>query len=201
MAKNRSRRDDNLRRQIAYRAARLMAEEGIADYGTAKQKAARQAGLAEAASLPDNREVEAALREFQELYQSEEQPLELQHLREVAIEVMRELAPFRPFLVGAVLNGTANRFSEIALQVYTDDAKALMLFLVNRRRPFETDEKRVRIGDAWAMLPQMRFEVDGAPVVITVYGEGDERIAPKPRGEGDGPQRARLAEAEALFGP
>ena len=41
MGKNRSRRDDNLRRHIAYLAARLMAEEGVADYGTAKLKAAR----------------------------------------------------------------------------------------------------------------------------------------------------------------
>lgn len=199
MAKTRSRRDDNLRRHIAYLAARLMAEEGIGDYGTAKVKAARQAGLADSATLPDNREIEAALREFQSLYQSEDQPLELRELRSVALEVMRELAPFRPFVVGAVLNGTANRFSEVCLQVYTDDAKALMLFLVNRRRDVETDEKRVRIGDAWAMLPQMRFEVDGAPVVITVYGESDERIVPRSR-EGEGPQRARLEEAEALFG-
>ena len=199
MAKTRSRRDDNLRRHIAYLAARLMAEEGIVDYGTAKVKAARQAGLADSATLPDNREIEAALREFQSLYQSEDQPLELKALRAVALDVMRELAPFRPFVVGAVLNGTANRFSEVCLQVYSDDAKALMLHLVNRRRSVETDEKRVRIGDAWAMLPQMRFEVDGAPVVITVYGENDERIAPRAR-EGEGPQRARLEEAEALFG-
>jgi hypothetical protein len=36
MAKARSRRDNNLRRQLAYIAARLMAEDGIADFGAAK---------------------------------------------------------------------------------------------------------------------------------------------------------------------
>ncbi len=60
MARNRSRRDDNQRRHVAYLAARLMAEEGIADYAFAKQKAARQAGLADSQGLPDNREIEAA---------------------------------------------------------------------------------------------------------------------------------------------
>ena len=40
MAKQRSRRDANLRRQLAYSAARMIAEDG-ADYATAKQKAAR----------------------------------------------------------------------------------------------------------------------------------------------------------------
>jgi hypothetical protein len=52
MTKSRSRRDNNLRRHIAYLAARLMAEDGIADYATAKQKAARQAGLADARCCP-----------------------------------------------------------------------------------------------------------------------------------------------------
>ena len=72
MSKARSRRDSNLRRQIAYIAARMMAEDGIADYGTAKTKAARQAGLADSAQLPDNHEIEEALREYQGLYQSDD---------------------------------------------------------------------------------------------------------------------------------
>ena len=74
MSKARSRRDLNLRRQIAYIAARMMAEDGIADYATAKQKAARQAGLGDANLLPDNQEIEEALREYQGLYQKDEQP-------------------------------------------------------------------------------------------------------------------------------
>jgi hypothetical protein len=50
-----------------------MAEDGVADYATAKIKAARQAGSRPCA-LPDNSEIEAALREYQGLYQKEEQP-------------------------------------------------------------------------------------------------------------------------------
>ena len=56
MAKNRSRRDQNLRSHLAYLAARLIAEDGVGDYASAKQKAARQAGLADANLLPDNSE-------------------------------------------------------------------------------------------------------------------------------------------------
>lgn len=199
MGKNRSRRDDNLRRQIAYIAARLMAEEGVADYGTAKQKAARQAGLVDASQLPDNREIEAALREFQALYQSDQQPAELRRLREVAVKVMREFASFRPALVGAVLNGTANQYSEVSIQLFTDDPKALTLFLLNRRQRFETAERRVRIGDSWADLPQFHFEVDDAVVSLTVYSQDDERVAPKQRADAEGPARARLEEVEALL--
>ena len=200
MARNRSRRDDNLRRQLAYLAARLMAEEGVHDFGTAKNKAARQAGLADANLLPDNQQIEDALREYQGLYQSEDQPAELRHLREVAVKVMRDFADFRPALVGAVLTGTANQFSEVTLQLFTDDPKALTLFLLNRRYRFEMGEKRVRIGNAWADLPQVMLEVDGAPVTLTVYGRDDERVAPRAKPEADGPGRARLPEVEALLG-
>src|SRR3974390_2010764 len=102
MPKSRSRRDTNLRRQLAYIAARLMAEDGVADYGTAKMKAARQAGLVDSNLLPDNQEIEEALREYQGLYQKDEQPAQLRRLREVAVKVMREFDEFRPALVGSV---------------------------------------------------------------------------------------------------
>lgn len=200
MGRNRSRRDDNLRSHLAYLAARLMAEEGVQDYAYAKQKAARQAGLADSHILPDNREIEAALREYQGLYQSDNQPAELRQLREVAVKVMREFAQFRPMLVGAVLNGTANQFSEVTLQLFADDPKSLPLFLLNRRYRFEQGEKRVRVGDDWADVPQYFLEVDGAPVTLALYGGGDEHLAPRSRAEADGPQRARLAEVEALLG-
>ena len=199
MARNRSRRDDNQRRHLAYLAARLMAEEGVQDYAFAKQKAARQAGLADSHALPDNREIEAALREYQGLYQSDSQPQELRHLREVAVKVMREFAEFNPLLVGAVLSGTANQFSEVTLQLFADDPKSLALFLVNRRYRFDQAEKRVRLGDEWAQVPQYFLEVDGVPVALAVYARGEEHLAPRGRPEADGPQRARVDEVEALL--
>ena len=125
MTKTRSRRDQNLRLHIAYLAARMIAEDGVADYASAKQKAARQAGLSDARLLPDNAEIEEALREYQGLYQSEEQPARLRYLREVAVKVMRDFEEFRPVLVGSVLNGTAGVHSDVNLQLYADDAKAL----------------------------------------------------------------------------
>jgi len=198
MPKARSRRDTNLRSHIAYIAARLMAEDGIADYGTAKAKAARQAGLADANLLPDNDEIEAALREYQGLYQSDEQPLHLRHLREVAVKVMRDFEAFRPALVGAVLDGTAGQFSEVSLQLYADDVKALQMFLLNRRYRFDESVRRMRLGDQWVDVPQIRIEVDGATVALTVLDRDDERLKARPRGDEE-PQRARLAEVEALL--
>lgn len=197
MGKTRSRRDTNLRLHIAYLAARMMAEDGIADYGVAKAKAARQAGLADANLLPDNQEVEAALREYQGLYQRDEQPAHVRRLREVAVKVMREFADFRPVLVGPVLAGTAGQHSEVSLQLFTDDVKALQLFLLNRRYRFEESTRRLRRGDQVVDAPQIRLESSGAIVALTVLDRDDERYVS--RRDEDEPQRARLADVEALL--
>jgi hypothetical protein len=200
MAKARSRKDSNLRSHIAYLAARLMAEDGVADYGAAKQKAARQAGVLDGKLLPDNHEIEAALRDYQALYQADDQPAQLRRRREVALRVMREFSAFRPALVGSVLTGTANKFSDVNLQLFPDDSKALTLFLLNRRYRYEEGARRVRRGDGHVEVPQILMEVEGVPVTMTVLDRDDERVAGRPRGEPEA-QRARLADLEALLGP
>ena len=200
MTKARSRRDSNLRRHIAYIAARMMAEDGVPDYATAKLKAARQAGLGDSHLLPDNAEIEAALREYQGLYQKEDQPAHLRHLREIAVKVMRDFDAFRPALVGSVLSGTAGQFSDVNLQLFVDDPKALTMFLLNRRYRFEEGSRRMRLGDEFAEVPQVHLSIEDVPVTLTILDRDDERFSPRPRSEGDPPQRARLAEVEALLG-
>ena len=85
-----------MRRSIAALAARLMAEDGIADYGLAKRKAARQLGAPETEALPNNAEIETELRAYQALYQVDEQRERLLDMRRAAAEVMRLLDPFKP---------------------------------------------------------------------------------------------------------
>ena len=199
MSKSRSRRDTNLRRHIAYIAARLMAEDGIADYATAKWKAARQAGLADSNLLPDNSEIEAALREYQGLYQKDDQPGHLRRLREVAVKVMRDFEEFRPALVGSVLSGTAGQYSDVSLQLFTDDPKSLTLFLLNRRYRYEEGSRRLRRGDGFTQVPQIHFRVEDVPVTLTILDRDDERASARARSDSE-PQRARLADVQALLG-
>jgi hypothetical protein len=199
MSKPRSRRDQNLRLHIAYLAARLMAEDGVGDYGTAKQKAARQAGLSDQNLLPDNAEIEAALREYQGLYQSEEQPAHVRRLREVAVKVMREFDDFRPALVGSVLAGTAGPHSDVNLQLFTDDPKALTLFLLNRRYRFEEGSRNLHRAGRLESFPQISLAVDDVTVTMTVMDLDDERSGPRQRSEDQPLQRARLEQVEALL--
>jgi hypothetical protein len=198
MAKSRSRRENNLRRHLAYLAARLMAEDGGLDFAAAKWKAARQAGLEDANLIPDNKEVEAALREYQGLYQQDEHPIRLRRLREIAVKVMREFAEFRPALVGPVLSGTAGMNAEVSLQLYTDDPKRLTLFLLDRRIPFEEGTRRMRLGDRFQPVPLIHLATEEVPVTLIVLDRDDERFLPRGRAE-EAPMRARLPEVEALL--
>jgi hypothetical protein len=162
-------------------------------------KAARQEGLADANLLPDNQEIEEALREYQELYQKDDQPAHVRRLREIAVKVMREFEGFRPALVGSVLSGTAGQFSDVTLHLYTDDTKSLTMFLLNHHYRFEDGTKRVQRGGRFDEVPQVTLEVEDVTVTMTVLDPDDERSAARARGDDETPVRARLAEVEALL--
>src|SRR3546814_19953739 len=75
----------------AHEAARLIAEGGIRDFHQAKLKAAERLGILDDASLPRNREIEDALREYQRLFQRDNEigraTSELQSLMRISYAV------------------------------------------------------------------------------------------------------------------
>lgn len=172
----------NLRREIAGAAARLMAEEGVSDYGFAKRKAARGLGLGDTDVLPTNEEIETELRAYLALYQSEEQPARLAELRRDALEAMDLLAEFHPYLTGGVLDGTAGRYAPIELDLFADSAKDVEILLLSHDISYKVDERmRHRPG---APEAQLLLEWNGAPLRISVYPLSKERISQRsPRNE------------------
>ena len=142
-----------MREQLAHQAAKLMAEGGITDHAHAKRKAAKQMGASDTHHLPSNDEINAALHSFRSLFQSESHPGILRHLREEALTSMRMLAEFHPYLTGSVLSGTAGEQSDINLMLFSDDAKAVLLFLLKHKLEFEDGEWIVRIGGHEETVP------------------------------------------------
>ena len=184
---------DRTRASICDAAARLIAEEGISDYSQAKRKALRQLGLPDSTPLPSNAELEAALREWQSVFQDEEQIERIEHLRRKAAELMEILQEFRPYLTGSVLDGTAGRYAEIDLQLFADSAKEVEIFLLNRGIPYEHATPRNDRAEAVLVV-----ESDDAVANLVVYPTLDERISPKGR-DGRPRERARLAAVQSLL--
>lgn len=199
MGKQNNLKRHQMRSHLAYLAARLMAEGGIHDYAQAKQKAARQAGVPDTHSLPDNREIEEALRAYQSLYQHAEHAAELTRLRREAVRVMEQFAEFNPYLVGSVLTGTAGRYSDINLHLFCDSAKDVEIFLLNRNIPYESGMRRVRLADRLLEVTTLAMDVEETTTTLTLFHTDDLRIMPRYHADGRPVERAKLPQVRELL--
>ncbi|RMH93430.1 hypothetical protein EBB59_05215 [Lysobacter pythonis] len=134
------------RRRLAHEAARLMAESGIRDFRQAKRKAALRLGILEDASLPRNREIEEALREYRRLFgDAATQADRLRQRRLAALRAMAFFARFHPRLVGAALDGGGDAHSPVSLHLHADDPQQVAALLLESGIPAESRMRRIRL--------------------------------------------------------
>jgi hypothetical protein len=188
------------RQRLAIEAARLMLEGGIRDFHQAKLKAAARLGEHDESALPRNREIEEALREYQRLFQSDEQPRWVRARREAAARAMTYLARFDPRLVGSVLEGTADEHSAVSLHLFEDDGDGVARFLADSGIPFEQRARELRLDrERSAEYPVYLFTADDLPFDLTVLPRDALRQAPLDR-SGDRPmRRASLSALQELL--
>lgn len=193
---------DAMRREIASLAARLMAEDGLDDFALAKRKAARQLGAANTDALPSNQAVEEALLAYQALYQAEEQSARLRFMRTQALALMRLLQAFRPYLTGAVLTGSAGRYSSAEIDLYTDNSKDVEIFLLDHHLDFEhVDTGRDPQADT------LYLRVNGPPhaehgipsFLLAVHHHTQERMRRRNPQSGQTAPRANIDAVAALL--
>ncbi len=184
---------DPQRARIASVAARLMAEDGIRDIFMAKRKAALSLGLPEHSGLPEDAEVEKELRLYQRLYQDEEQSERIAYLRQKALDFMMIVQSFNPYLTGSVLDGTAGRYAEIDLQLFTDSAKDVEIFLLDQQIDYQHSTPRSERAEAVFTVHD-----DDTDINLVVYPANDERVTFKTR-DGKTRSRARIAAVRKLL--
>lgn len=167
------------RYRLAHEAARLIAESGIRDFHQAKLKAAARLGIHDDASLPRNREIEEALREYQRLFQGDTQAAELRRRRDAALRALDFFGDFDARLVGPTLEGTADANSPVHLHLYTDDAERVPRFLEDHRIPAETRSRRIRLDRERALdCPVWLFSAEELSFDLTVLPHAALRQAP-----------------------
>lgn len=188
------------RQRVAIEAARLMLEGGITDFHQAKLKAAARLGEHDESALPRNREIEDALREYQRLFQSDTQPLQLRRRREAATRAMAFLERFEPRLVGSVLEGTADAHSAVSLHLFEDDADAVARFLDESGIPFEQRARQLRLDRTRSLeVPVYLFSAEDLPFDLAVLPRDALRQAPLDHGGERPMRRASLAALQALL--
>jgi hypothetical protein len=188
-----------MRARIAAAAARLMAEDGIDDFALAKRKAARQLGATDAQALPANDEIEAELNAYRALYEPQEHAERIAELRAIALDAMRALECFSPYLTGPVLKGTAGPYAGVELQLFPESPKDVEIYLLDRNIAYATQEGRRFSGDRAHAVSVLTLEWQGAPLKLSVFDPRDERIALKTSQAGKVMDRAGIAEVGALL--
>lgn len=175
-----------LTEEIAHTTARLVVEEGL-EWGPAKRRAVREMGLPARTALPDNDQVEDAVREYIQIFCAETQPMELKALRCLALVWMERMAPFRPHLGGAVWRGTATRLSDIYLQLFCDDPKSAEIALIDHGVRYDPTTvtgfrgESVEALSVGSLSPELN-EIIGVHMVV--YDFDDLRGALKPDAKG-----------------
>ncbi len=188
------------RQQLAHEAARLMAEGGIRDFQMAKLKAAQRLGIHDDASLPRNREIEDALREYQRLFLGTDQALEVRRRREAAVNALEFFRQFDPRLVGASLEGTADINSDVSLHLHCDDVDAVLRWMDEHGIPAQTRSRRLRLDrQRDGVFPAWVFSADGMSFEITVLPTDVGRQAPLCSVDGKPMRRASMAQLRALL--
>ena len=188
------------RQHLAFEAARLMAEGGIRDFHQAKLKAAQRLGIFDDASLPRNREIEDALREYQRLFLGNDQPQALRRRREAALNALEFFRDFEPRLVGPVLDGTADAHTPVALHVHADDPDAMPRWLDQHGVPAELRNRHLRLdrqrsGD----FPVWLFSAEGLSFDVTVLPADVLRQAPLSAIDEKPMRRASASQLRALL--
>jgi len=195
-------RPDNQRIAVANEAARIIQEEGLADFRSAKEKAIERLGASAGGTrLPSNAEVEQALAERQRIFRSNDHPALLYELRRAALSILHSLEIYHARLVGPVLSGTATDFSAIDLHLFSDSPEAVgasldVLDLSNRITQIRHQFRR---GEG-QRFPGYRFRTQGFEYVATVFSINHRRRSPLSPIDGKPMFRAGIQAVETLLG-
>ena len=186
--------------EIAAITARIVVEEGL-EWGPAKRRAVREMGLPARTPLPDNDQVEDAVREYLDIFCADTQPLELRALRQLALVWMVRMAEFRPHLAGSVWHGTATRHSDVFIQLFVDDEKSVEWVLLDKRVNYHPGSAKGWRGEMVPVLtvPDVNEALDEPVLVhLMLHPSDDVRGALKPDAMGRAPRGGVAALRELM---
>src|ERR1700761_2277115 len=143
--------DERIRRQIAFLAAQMMYQRSESEYFTAKRKAAKQLGVEyryRPGDLPSNAEIRDQIQAMARMHEGAKRFETLRAMRVEPLRLMRQLARFRPRLIGSVWTGHVRKGSDIDIHVFSDSLALVCDALDAAGLDHDVERKRVvKYGD------------------------------------------------------
>ena len=192
-------KQDRLRATLAQEAARIIVSEGVHDYQKAKCKARVRLHALQGVSLPSNFEIESAIRSFTRTFLPGHERV-LWHLRTTALTVMNWLTPYRPYLTGPVLEGTAGTDTPISLHVSCDSTEEVLSVLEQRGVVVKLADRHFRQNRHYSNLPVLVSLYREHKIDITIFSLRQQHQPPKSKTRNRRVQRMNAKTLANLLG-
>jgi hypothetical protein len=194
------------RAAIAIEAARIMYDEGVKQYFTAKRIAARRVlgkqGAKEARfrpqDLPSNGEIRDALLSLAELSEGPDREVSLFVMRVCALQVMTVMHAFAPRLIGSVASGHIRRGSDIDIQLFTDEPDGPELVAAERGWPSTLERVTIRKANELREYTHLHVELQFA-IEFTIYPRNELRHRPRSSTDGKPIDRKSISALRAIL--
>ncbi len=165
------------RLSIAHKAAEIIMEEGVTDYLFAKKKAAKYLGCLNNQTLPSNKQIDEAIKEYQSIYLDKASPELLRKIKNEALAIMNIFKDFNPHLSGNLLDGVVPRYPKIQINLFSDNLKEIEYILLNKNISFEFNEKttieKLTKKKSIRQVPLIYMDGKDFPIEIKVFAEND----------------------------
>ena len=162
-------RPETQRRWLAEEAARLMAEQGIAEPERARRKVAERAGIADKRRWPSNEEVQEALLAYRRLFWRPEQTAAVDRQRQQALAAMRHFHRFRPRLIGSLATDYPDPSLPVRLLLAAEAVDEVVLELLNQGIRWRERQETRRFADgSRGFLPLLSFLAGDTPIELLV---------------------------------
>lgn len=162
-------RPETQRRWLAEEAARLMAEQGIAEPERARRKVAERAGIADKRRWPSNEEVQEALLAYRRLFWRPEQTAAVDRQRKQALAAMRHFHRFRPRLIGSLATDYPDPSLPVRLLLAAEAVDEVVLELLNQGIRWRERQETRRFADgSRGFLPVLSFLAGDTPIELLV---------------------------------
>lgn len=195
--------DVKIRQLITNEAARLMYQDCVSQYHTAKYMAARKVlsgggkkiSIKSPSYLPTNGEISAAVDTLVQLHEGDSGYVQLFSMRVIALEYLQQLEAFSPRLIGSVSTGRIKKTSDIDIHVFTDSMEELQNRMDVLGRLYETADVVVSQNSVLKVYTHVYIEHE-YPIELSVYPKNEIRV--RTRSSTDGKPIIRMTANKLL---
>lgn len=179
-------------KQLALEAARFLADGSESEYLHAKERAMMMLGLSETSRWPSNRRIKEIIGQLtlEELGKDELQR-RLCEMRTIALEIMKVIEDFDPFLIGSTLSGKVRTGSDIDFHAYSDNFEEIKDLLI--AHGYDEVEEEIVVNRKGEFV-HLKWHEREYPVEITVYPWSWRDIQPLSSVTGKPMKRANLSQ-------